>query len=97
MQQSMEKLQRQNKDNNQMQEKFSKQDETLLEKQKQLQEMFEKVMTEEMKEMMRQMEEMMEKMKKDDLQKSLEQMELNNEELEKELDRNLELFKTTGG
>ena len=93
VQQSMEKLQRQNKDNNQMQEKFSKQDETLLEKQKQLQEMFEKVMTEEMKEMMRQMEEMMEKMKKDDLQKSLEQMELNNEELEKELDRNLELFK----
>ena len=93
VQQSMEKLQQKNKDNNQMQEKFSKQDEALLEKQKQLQEMFEKVMTEEMKEMMRQMEEMMEKMKKDDLQKSLEQMELNNEELEKELDRNLELFK----
>lgn len=93
VQQSMEKLQQKNKDNNQMQEKFSKQDEALLEKQKQLQEMFEKVMTEEMKEMIRQMEEMMEKMKKDGLQKSLEQMELNNEELEKELDRNLELFK----
>ena len=93
VQRSMEKLQQKNKDNNQMQEKFSKQDETLLEKQRQLQEMFEKVMTEEMKEMIRQMEEMMEKMKKDDLQKSLEQMELNNEELEKELDRNLELFK----
>lgn len=93
VQRSMEKLQKKNKDNTQAQEKFSKQDEVLLEKQKQLQEMFEKVMTEEMKEMMRQMEEMMEKMKKDDLQKSLEQMELNNEELEKELDRNLELFK----
>jgi len=93
VQQSMEKLQQKNKDNNKMQEKFSKQDEILLEKQRQLQEMFEKVMTEEMKEMIRQMEEMMEKMKKDDLQKSLEQMELNNEELEKELDRNLELFK----
>ncbi|MDC1451424.1 hypothetical protein N8371_03300 [Vicingaceae bacterium] len=93
VQQSMEKLQRQNKDNNQMQEKFSKQDEALLEKQRQLQEMFEKVMTEEMKAMMREMEEIMEKMKKDDVQKSLEQMELNNEELEKELDRNLELFK----
>lgn len=93
VQRSMEKLQKKNKENNQMQEKFSKQDEALLEKQKQLQEMFEKVMTDEMKEMMKQMEEMMEKMKKDDLQKSLEQMELNNEELEKELDRNLELFK----
>ena len=93
VQQSMEKLQQKNKENNDMREKFSKQDETLLEKQRQLQEMFEKVMTEEMKEMMRQMEEMMEKMQKDDLQKSLENMELNNDELEKELDRNLELFK----
>lgn len=93
VQQSMEQLQQKNKENNKLREEFTQQDEALLEKQKQLQEMFEKVMTEEMKEMMRQMEEMMEKMKKDDLQKSLEQMELNNEELEKELDRNLELFK----
>jgi hypothetical protein len=93
VQQSMEKLQQKNKENNKLQEKFSEQNEALLEKQKQLQEMFEKVMTDEMKEMIRQMEKMMQKMKKDDLQKSLEQMELSNEELEKELDRNLELFK----
>ena len=93
VQQSLEKLNKKNNENNKLQEEFTPEDKALLEKQKQLQELFEKVMTEEMKEMMMKMEEMMEKMKKDDLQKSLEKMELNNKELEKELDRNLELFK----
>lgn len=93
VQKSLDKLNKKNDENNKLQEEFTPEDEALLEKQKQLQELFEKVMTEEMKEMMKKMEEMMEKMKKDDLQKSLEKMELDNKELEKELDRNLELFK----
>lgn len=93
VQQSLDKLKSKNERNNKLQEEFSPEDEALLEKQKQLQELFEKVMTDEMKEMMKKMEEMMDKLQKDELQKSLEKMELNNKELEKELDRNLELFK----
>ncbi|MBL4707484.1 MAG: hypothetical protein JKY48_03475 [Flavobacteriales bacterium] len=93
VQKSLDKLKSKNEKNNKLQEEFSPEDEALLEKQGQLQELFEKVMTDEMKEMMKKMEEMMDHLKKDDLQKALEEMELNNKELEKELDRNLELFK----
>ena len=93
VQQSIKRLNQENEKNNRMQEEFSPKDESLVEKQEQLEELFKNVMSDEMKEMMKEMEKMMEKLNKDDLQKSLEKIELSNEELEKELDRNLELFK----
>lgn len=93
VQESLKKINQKNEKNNRMQEEFSPEDEALLEKQKQLEELFKNVMSDEMKEMMKEMEKMMEKLNKNELQKSLEKIELSNDELEKELDRNLELFK----
>ncbi|MBL1143712.1 MAG: hypothetical protein HND54_02130 [Bacteroidetes bacterium] len=93
IQNSIEKSKQQNEQKNKFQQEYSKQDEALLEKQKLLEELFDKVMTDEMKEMLAELEKMMDDLKKDDLEKTIEKMELSNEELEKELDRNLELFK----
>ena len=85
--QKQEKTAKQNKE-------LSKEDERLLEKQKQLQELFDKLMTPEMKEMLEQMQKMMEEeIKKEDAQKMLDKMEIDNKDLEKQLDRDLEIFK----
>ncbi len=75
------------------QEEFSKPNEELLEKQEKIQQMFEDVMSEEMKDLMRQIEELMQEMEKDSALEMMEEMQYNDEELEMELDRMLELFK----
>ena len=73
---------------------LSKNDKVLLEKQKKLQELFDKLMTPEMKKMMEEMQKMVqEEMKKEDAQKMLEKIEFDNKDLEKQLDRDLEIFK----
>ena len=68
-------------------------DEELLEKQKQLEELFDKVMNDEMQELLEELEQMMDEMNKEQLQEELDKMNLDNESLKEELDRNLELFK----
>ncbi|MAC94074.1 MAG: DUF4175 domain-containing protein [Flavobacteriales bacterium] len=93
LQKNMQQLKEENRQKNQLQKEYQQMDENLLEKQKQLEKLMENVMTEEMKEMMKEVEKMMEKLQKDQLQKQLEKIELSNEDMEKELDRNLELFK----
>lgn len=90
---TLKNLEEKNKENNQLQEEYNPLDEEILEKQKMLQDMFEKVMTDEMKKMMEELEKMMEKMQKDQLQESIEKIELSNDEMLKEMDRNMELFK----
>jgi hypothetical protein len=65
----------------------------LLEKQQQLSELMEKIMTDEMKKLMEELQKMVDNMDKQKLQESLEKMKLSNKDIEKELDRNLEIFK----
>lgn len=72
---------------------FSPEDERLLEKQQQVQELFENVLSEEMKELYRQLEKMMEQVDKQQLEEQLKEMKLGQEDIEKELDRALEMFK----
>ncbi len=85
--QKQDKTAKQNKE-------LTEEDERLLEKQRKLQELFEKLMTPEMKEMLEEMQKMVEEeMKKEEAQEMLKKMEADNKDLEKELDRNLELFK----
>ncbi len=79
--------------NMQSQEEFENPSEELLEKQEQINELFEELMDEEMKELMKKFEEMMEELEKEEALEMMEEMEMNDEELEKELDRLLELFK----
>ncbi len=75
------------------QEEFTEMDENILEKQEQLQELFEEVMDEEMQELMRQIEELMQELEKEGALEMMEDMEMNDEEMEMELDRMLEMFK----
>jgi len=89
----IEELKEENKLNNQQQNEFNQVDESILEKQKQLEQLFENIMTPEMKKLFDELNKMMEKLDKNEVQQKLEEMKLTNKDLEKELDRNLEAFK----
>lgn len=80
-------------ENRQNQEEFSETDERIMEKQEQVQKLFEEVMSEEMQELMQKIEELMQDMEKDEALEMMEDFEMNDDELEMELDRMLELFK----
>ncbi len=86
-------IKKENQQNNQQQSEFQKQSNEIMEKQKQLEKLMESVMTDEMKKMFEEMQKLMEKMDKNKIQEMLEKMQLSNKDIEKELDRNLEIFK----
>ena len=77
------------KERNEVQEISDK----LLKKQKQLQDLFQKIMPDEMKNLFKELEESMDDIDKKNLQEKIEKLKLSNEDVEKELDRNLELLK----
>ena len=90
----LEDLQKKNEEKQQKDGAFSKEDERILEKQEELNKLMEKLLTPEMKEMMEEMRKMMEEeMKKEDAQDMLEKMKLENKDIEKQLDRDLEIYK----
>ncbi len=93
LQQKIDQLKQENEYNNKMQNEFSQTDESLLEKQQQLEKLFDEVMTPEMKKLFDELNKMLEKLDKNQVQEKLEELKLNNKDIEKELDRNLELFK----
>ena len=93
LEQRIERTAEQFQQNNQQQQSFREMDERLMEKQRQVQELFENVLSEEMKELYRQVQELMEKLDKDALQQKVEDMKLSQEDIEKELDRAMEQFK----
>ena len=68
-------------------------DQELLEKQKQLEELFDKVMNDEMKQLLDELEQMMDDLNKEQMKEKLDELNMDNEALKDELDRNLELFK----
>lgn len=90
---SIEDLKNKFNKNIKQQSEYKKQDERITEKQEKLQELFDEMLTEEMKDLMKEIEELMDKLEKDDALEELEEYEMSNEQLEKELDRMLELFK----
>ncbi|MCW5899741.1 MAG: hypothetical protein KIT10_10760 [Flavobacteriales bacterium] len=93
LRQSIERSNEQLRQSHQRQQEFRPMDERLMEKQQQLQELFENILTEEMKELYRQVQELMEKLDKDQLQEQMKDLKLSQEDVEKELDRALEIFK----
>ncbi len=78
---------------NELNTKFNQYSEELLDKQKQIEELFEELFDEEFKEKYNELKELMDKLNKDQMLDKLDEMKLDNEQLEKELDRTLELFK----
>ncbi len=88
-----EQVRQQNEINNFKKSEFSENDERLMEKQRQLEELMEKVMDEETMKLLEELQKLMEKNNKRDLQEKLDELKLESEDIEKELDRSLELFK----
>lgn len=93
LEKKMEELKDRNEKNNKQQNELKKEDPTLAEKQKQLQDLFEKLMSPEMKKMMEELEKLMSEVNKEKLQEKMDQMKLDNKDLEKQLERTLELYK----
>lgn len=91
---NVEKLKKEFDKMNKDESKFKKVDEEILKKREELQKLMEKILTPEMKEMIKEMQKMMEKeLKKENVNKMLDKLEFENEDLEKQLERDLEVFK----
>lgn len=82
-----------NKRNNKNNKTKEKLNSSILEKQKQLEELMDKVLDEESKKLMKELQELLEEMNKEEMKEVLDKLEKENTDLEKELDRNLELYK----
>lgn len=93
LEQKLESSKEQLLDNEQLRD-TKNQDEILREKQQKLQEMAEKLLSDDLKKMMEELNRMLEKSAdKDQLQQQLDNMKLDQKEVERELDRMLEFFK----
>ena len=96
-QQSLEnkitQMKQDNSKNNHEQNEYEKLSEDILEKQRQLNELFEQLMTDEMKEMYKELQKMLEELNKNQVLNKMDEIKLSQEQLEKELDRSLEQFK----
>lgn len=87
---SLEEISKKIKENNSLDQKYKTQNEEILKKQKELERLFNEVakdMFDEMNKLMK------ENVKKEDLKEALDKIKMNNEDLEKQLDRNLEMYK----
>ena len=93
LKETLEKMQDQIKQNNMLEQQYREQSEAILEKQKELDRLYNEVLNDEMKEMMNEINKMIEEVDKKKVQDALENMKLKNENLEKQLDQNIELMK----
>lgn len=93
LQKQVEELKRQNEINNVQQEQFMELDPNLIEKQRQLDELFNTVLPDDIKALYEEMQKLIDKVDKDKMNEMLDKMKSDNKTLEKSLDRNLELFK----
>ena len=89
----IENINKLNLDKNLKEQQYRQFDEEIVKKQEELSELFEKIMTDEMKKMFEELQKLLEEVDKNKVNEMLEQMELTNEDIKDQLDRNLELFK----
>ncbi|MBW6491467.1 MAG: DUF4175 family protein [Lentimicrobium sp.] len=82
-----------NEKSNQKESQYKEVNESIAEKQQQLQKLFEEIMSDEMKKLFEELQKMMEDIDKNTLDQVMDKMKFSAEDLEKALDRNLELFK----
>ena len=90
LEKQIQETQKKNSKNQKLKEKLNS---SILEKQQKLEELMNSVLDEEMKRLLKEMEEMMDDANKEELRDLLEKLNQENTDLEKELDRELELFK----
>ena len=93
LQQNMQTIKKELSSNFSEQSEYKQINENIIQKQEQLEELFKKIMTDEMKELFKKMEALLEELDKSKIQEMLEKMKMDNKDIEKELDRTLEIFK----
>ncbi|MCK4679405.1 MAG: hypothetical protein KAT48_14825 [Bacteroidales bacterium] len=93
LQNRIENIQKQNSERSLKEQQYKKLDEEIIEKQRRLEELFEELMTDEMKELFEELQKMLEEIDKDKVNEMLEKMKWTSEDIEEQLDRSLELFK----
>jgi hypothetical protein len=93
LQEQVQEIQKENKEKSLQENQYMEIPPEMVEKQKQLEELFNKVMSEDMKKMYEELQKMLEKVDKDKVAEMLDKMKDDTKSMEKELDRNLELFK----
>jgi len=93
IEEKVEQIKKKNAENIAAEEKYLETSERIIEKQKQLNELMDQLLTEEMKKMIQEMKDLLKQIDKEKLGNLLEKMKLSNKELETQLDRNLALMK----
>lgn len=93
LEKQVEELRKQNQQNNIRESEYRRNNEDLMEKKAKLEELFEKLMSDEMKQMMRELEKLLSELNKDQVKEMVDKLKLDNKDLENQLDRTLELFK----
>ena len=93
LQDQVNEIQKENKEKSLQENQYKEMSPDIIEKQQQLEDLFNKVMTEDMKKMYEELQKMLEKVDKDKVAEMLDKMKDDSKALEKELDRNLALFK----
>lgn len=93
LQQQIQEIDKENKQNNLKTNQYSELPQELLDKQKQLEELFNKVMNEDMKKMYDELQHLLENVDKDKMTEMLDKIRNDSKGIEREIDRNLELFK----
>jgi hypothetical protein len=89
----MDDVQKNNEMNDIQKQELSDDEKRLLDKQDQIDKLFDELNNDDLNKMMEEMEKLMDKMDKNKMMDALDKMELTNKDLEKELDRTLALFK----
>lgn len=93
LKQQIDEIKKQNELNNKKENEFNPVQEQLMQKQQELEKLFEELFSDELKQMMEEMQRLMEEENKDLLKEELEKFELSEKELDKQLDRMLEMYK----
>jgi len=93
LQNQVEQIRKENIEKSKSEQQYKEVSPDLLEKQQQLEKLFDQILPEEMKKMFEELQKMLDKVDKDKVSKMLEKMKTDTKDLEKQLDRNLELFK----
>jgi len=89
----VEQIKKKTSENISAEEKYLETSERIIEKQRQLNEMMDQLLTDEMKKMIQEMRDLLNKIDKEKLGNLLEKMKMSNKDLETQLDRNLALMK----
>ncbi len=93
LQNTLEELKQENQRNLNEQNEYKEPNPEILKKQEMLNELFDQLMTPEMKKLYEELQKMLEEMNKNQLLNKMEEIEMSQEQIEKELDRSIEMFK----